>query len=76
MRAESVTFYLMASAVVLMPIALLMTDLSQPINWGWSGLYAAAVIQALNAVGFLFFAYAIQYGKAIIVVPMMSPAPG
>ena len=34
MRAESVTFYLMASAVVLMPIALLMTDLSQPINWG------------------------------------------
>jgi drug/metabolite transporter (DMT)-like permease len=26
-------------------------------------------------VGFLFFAYAIRYGKAIIVVPMMALAP-
>jgi drug/metabolite transporter (DMT)-like permease len=75
MRAESVTFYLMISAVVLVPIALLMTDMSQPINWGASGMYSAGLIQALNAVGFLFFAYAIQYGKAIIVVPMMSLAP-
>jgi drug/metabolite transporter (DMT)-like permease len=75
MKAESVTFYLMISAVVLIPVALLMTDLSQKINWGASGLYSAGLIQALNAVGFLFFAYAIQYGKAIIVVPMMSLAP-
>jgi drug/metabolite transporter (DMT)-like permease len=26
-------------------------------------------------VGYLFFAYSIRYGKAIIVVPMMSLAP-
>ena len=38
-------------------------------------MYSAALIQSLNAVGFLFFAYAIRYGKAIIVVPMMSLAP-
>ncbi|RPH37521.1 EamA family transporter, partial [bacterium] len=75
MRAESVTFYLMASAVMLIPVALLMTNMSQPINWGASGMYSAGLIQALNAVGFLFFAYAIQFGKAIIVVPMMSLAP-
>ena len=75
MKAESVTFYTMASAVVLIPIAMLMTDFSSEINWGMSGLYSAIFIQLLNAVGFLFFAYAIRYGKAIIVVPMMSLAP-
>lgn len=75
MQAESVTFYTMASAVVLIPIALLMTDFKSNINWGFSGVYAAILIQLLNAVGFLFFAYAIRYGKAIIVVPMMSLAP-
>jgi drug/metabolite transporter (DMT)-like permease len=75
MKAESVTFYTMTSAVVLIPIAMLMTDFKSNINWGFSGLYAAIIIQLLNAVGFLFFAYAIRYGKAIIVVPMMSLAP-
>ena len=65
----------MFSAVILIPVALLMTDFSQNINWGFKGVYSAALIQSLNAVGFLFFAYAIRYGKAIIVVPMMSLAP-
>ncbi|MCC6398930.1 MAG: EamA family transporter [Bacteroidetes bacterium] len=75
MQAESVTFYLMASAVVLVPVALLMTDFSSPVNWGTEGMVAALLIQLLNAVGFLFFAYALRYGKAIIAVPMMSLAP-
>jgi len=75
MKAESVTFYLMVSSVVLIPIALSMTDFSQSINWQWSGMYSAFLFQSFNAVGFLFFAYAIKYGKAIIVVPMMSLAP-
>ena len=75
MKAESITFYTMSSAVILIPVAILMTDFSQSINWGFSGFYSAILIQALNAVGFLFFAYAIRYGKAIIVVPMMSLAP-
>jgi len=75
MKAESVTFYLMASSVVLVPIALSMTDFSQSINWKLNGMYSAFLFQSLNAVGFLFFAYAIKHGKAIIVVPMMSLAP-
>ena len=75
MQAESVTFYTMLSAILLIPIALCMTDFSQNINWGFRGVYSAALIQSLNAVGFLFFAYAIRFGKAIIVVPMMSLAP-
>jgi len=75
MQAESVTFYLMVSSILLTPIAFFMTDFSQSINWGFSGMYSALIIQALNAIGFLFFAYAIKFGKAIIVVPMMSLAP-
>jgi len=75
MKAESITFYTMLCAIILIPIALLMTDFYQNINWGFSGVYSAGLIQSLNAVGFLFFAYAIRYGKAIIVVPMMSLAP-
>ncbi|HXX62686.1 MAG TPA: DMT family transporter [Bacteroidota bacterium] len=75
MKAESVTFYLMASSLVLAPIALAMTDFSASINWGPKGMYSALLVQMLNAVGFLFFAYAIRYGRAIIVVPLMSLAP-
>jgi drug/metabolite transporter (DMT)-like permease len=75
MKAESVTFYLMASSVVLVPIALSMTDFSRSINWHLNGMYSALLFQSFNAIGFLFFAYAIKYGKAIIVVPMMSLAP-
>jgi drug/metabolite transporter (DMT)-like permease len=75
MQAESVTFYLMASAVVLTPAAFLMTDFGAPVNWGFTGLWTATLVQALNAVGFLFFAYALRHGKAIIAVPMMALAP-
>lgn len=75
MHAESFAFYTMSSALLLTPIALLMTDFSLSINWGFTGAYSAILIQSLNAVGFLFFAYTIRYGKAIIVVPMMALAP-
>lgn len=75
MNSESITFYTMSSSIVLTPIAFMMTNFSEYINWGLSGSFAAIIIQSLNAVGFLFFAYAIKYGKAIIVVPMMSLAP-
>jgi len=74
-NSESITFYTMASSILLIPFALMMTDFSIYINWGLSGVYAALIIQFLNAIGFLFFAYALRYGKAIIVVPMMSLAP-
>ncbi|MFB0517063.1 MAG: DMT family transporter [Candidatus Neomarinimicrobiota bacterium] len=75
MKAESVFFYMMATGILLIPIALLMTDFSQDINWGFRGPYLAAMIQVLNAVGALMFVYAVRYGKAIIVVPMTALAP-
>jgi len=75
MKAESFAFYTMLCSVLLVPFALIMTDFSQTINWGLKGVYSAVLIQSLNAIGYLFFAYSIRYGKAIIVVPMMSLAP-
>lgn len=75
MQAESIFFYMMATGVALIPVALLMTDFSQEINWGFRGPYLAAMIQVLNAVGALMFVYAVRYGKAIIVVPMTALAP-
>jgi drug/metabolite transporter (DMT)-like permease len=75
MQAESIFFYMSATGLVLIPIAIWMTDFSQPINWGWKGPYLAAAIQVLNSIGALTLVYAIRYGKAIIVVPMTSLAP-
>jgi drug/metabolite transporter (DMT)-like permease len=75
MQAESFVFYAMVSSLILIPVALMMTDFSQEINWGFTGVYSAGIIQLLNSVGYLFFAYTIRHGKAIIVVPMLSLAP-
>ena len=75
MRAESIFFYMMATGLVLIPVALLMTDFSRPINWGFKGPYLAALIQILNSIGALCLVYALRYGKAIIVVPMTALAP-
>lgn len=72
MSAESVFFYMMATGLVLVPIAIGMTDFSQPINWGWNGPWLAAAIQMLNAVGALCLVFAFRYGKAIIVSPMTN----
>ena len=75
MRAESIFFYMAATALLLIPVAVLMTDFSRPINWGWRGPWLAAGIQILNSIGALMLVYAVRYGKAIIVVPMTSLAP-
>lgn len=72
MKAESIFFYMMISSVVLIPIALFMTDFSQPINWGFKGPYLAGLIQILNAFGALCLVYAFRYGKAIIIAPMTT----
>ena len=74
-KPESVYFYMMATAVVLIPVAIWMTDFSQPIQWGFRGPWLAAIIQALNAIGALTLVYALRHGKAIIVVPMTALAP-
>jgi drug/metabolite transporter (DMT)-like permease len=72
MKAESIFFYMAVTAILLIPLALWMTDFSQPINWGFSGPYAEALIQILNAIGALTLVYAFRYGKAIVVSPLAN----
>jgi uncharacterized membrane protein len=72
MKAESIFFYMMVAAIALVPLAVWMTDFSQPINWGLKGPVAAAGIQVLNAIGALFIVYAFRYGRAIIVSPLVN----
>jgi len=72
MKAESIFFYMMLTGILLIPVALWMTDFSQTINWGLKGPYLAAMIQILNAVGALFLVYSFRYGKAIIVSPLIN----
>ena len=60
------------TGLALGPIALWMTDFSAAINWSLSGPYLTALIQSLNSLGCLLFVYAVRYGKAIIVVPMVN----
>lgn len=75
MTSESIFTYMMAAGVGLIPVALLMTDFSKHINWGFRGPYLAAGIQLLNSIGALCLVFALRYGKAIVVVPMTALAP-
>ena len=72
MSAESIFAYMTLSGIVLIPLAFLLTDFSQPVNLGLSGPPLAAVIQLLNAVGALLLVYAFRYGKAIVVSPLVN----
>ncbi len=75
MQAESIFFYMALTSLVLAPFAIIMTDFSIPINWGFRGPWLTAMIQILNAIGALTLVYALRYGKAILVVPMTGLAP-
>jgi drug/metabolite transporter (DMT)-like permease len=75
MQAESIFFYMALTSLLLAPIAIIMTDFSSPINWGFRGPWLAAMVQVLNAIGALTLVYALRYGKAIIVVPLTGLAP-
>jgi uncharacterized membrane protein len=72
MDAESIFFYMTITGLLLIPVAIAMTDFSVPINWGADGPYLAAGIQILNAVGALTLVYAFRYGKAIVVSPLTN----
>jgi len=72
MRAESIFFYMTLAALALVPVALWMTDFSQPINYGLGGPWLAAVTQILNAIGALTIVYAFRYGKAMVVSPLTN----
>lgn len=75
MKAESIFFYMMLGAVLLIPVAYFMTDFSKEINWSFKGPYLAAMIQVLNSIGALTLVYALRYGKAIVIVPMVGVSP-
>jgi drug/metabolite transporter (DMT)-like permease len=72
MSAESVFFYMMATGLLLAPVALRMVDYEQPMTWGLRGFWAAVGIQSLNAIGALLLVYAFRYGKAMIVAPLVN----
>ena len=72
MNAENIFFYMTVTGLLLIPVALWMTDFSQPINYGADGPWLAAITQVLNSVGALTLVYAFRYGKAIVVAPLTN----
>jgi drug/metabolite transporter (DMT)-like permease len=60
------------TGLMLIPVALWMTDFTQPINTGWNGPWLAALTQILNSIGALTLVFAFRYGKAIIVAPLTN----
>jgi drug/metabolite transporter (DMT)-like permease len=72
MSGESIFFYMMVTGIMLIPVALLMTDFTRPINLGLQGPWLAAATQVLNAIGALTLVFAFRYGKAIIVAPLTN----
>jgi drug/metabolite transporter (DMT)-like permease len=68
--AESVFVYMAISGLVLIPVALLMTDFSQPVNMGFNGPYFTFIVQILNAIGAYALVYANRYGKAMVIAPL------
>jgi uncharacterized membrane protein len=72
MDAESIFLYMTLTGLLLIPIALWMTDFSVPIEYGWQGPGLAAITQILNAVGALTLVYAFRYGRALVVAPLAN----
>lgn len=72
MHAESIFFYMTVTGLMLIPVALYMTDFSLPINWSADGPALSAAIQVLNAIGALCLVYAFRHGKALVVSPMTN----
>jgi uncharacterized membrane protein len=68
--AEEVFVYMTATGLALSPVALAM---GPGLNAGYGiGFGLTFAIQSLNAAGCLLFVYAVRYGKAIVVVPMVN----
>ena len=72
MSAEGIFVYMTLMGLALIPVALHMTDFSQPINYGAGGPWLAAITQILNSIGALTLVYAFRYGKAIVVSPLAN----
>jgi uncharacterized membrane protein len=72
MDAENIFLYMTVTGLILIPVALWMTDFSVPIEYGWRGPGLAAITQILNAVGALTLVYAFRYGRALVVAPLAN----
>ncbi|MGB6306419.1 MAG: EamA family transporter [Steroidobacteraceae bacterium] len=72
MDAENIFLYMTLTGLLLIPVALWMTDFSVPIEYGWDGPGLAAITQILNAVGALTLVYAFRYGRALVVAPLAN----
>ncbi len=72
MSAESIFAYMTITGLLLVPIALWMTDFSQPVNYGLQGPWLAASTQILNSIGALTLVFAFRYGKAMVVAPLTN----
>jgi uncharacterized membrane protein len=72
MDAENIFLYMTLTGLVLIPVALWMTDFGSPIEYGWKGPGLAAITQILNAVGALTLVYAFRYGRALVVAPLAN----
>jgi uncharacterized membrane protein len=72
MDAENIFLYMTLTGLVLIPVALWMTDFGARIEYGWPGPGLAAITQILNAVGALTLVYAFRYGRALVVAPLAN----
>ena len=71
MNGESIFFYMTLTGILLIPVALYMTDF-ETVTWSTKGLALAGGIQVLNAIGALCLVFAFRYGKAIVVSPLTN----
>lgn len=72
MSAESIFFYMTITGLLLVPVALIMTDFNVEIDLAMPTVLTTAAIQVLNAIGALCLVYAFRYGKAIVVSPLTN----
>ncbi len=72
MDAENIFLYMTITALLLIPVAIWMTDFSTRVEYGWRGPGLAAITQILNAVGALTLVYAFRYGRALVVAPLAN----
>ena len=67
--AESVFVYMALSAVLLIPVALVMGK-GEVLAGGWAEPAKVFGVQILNAIGAFTLVYANRYGKAMVIAPL------
>ena len=70
-EAESVFVYMAISAVILIPVALVMGKGDASLcSFGWGEPMKVFGVQILNAIGAFTLVYANRYGKAMVIAPL------